>query len=166
YSRHLVYVGTSDGTVSALDVRSGDTLWLLPSVGKLVGPAPAAITSDGTTLVYATSDQGLIGIATDLGRELWGFGANNNGLNAIAAVAEQGKSALVPTNRGLTHITLATGIQSWVLPLDVAFTPLISHDGTIAYIQTIKDKALRAIRVDDGQVIWGVSNNSFRTFSA
>ena len=37
--------------------------------------------------------------------------------------------AIVPTNRGLARVDMITGIEYWLLPLDVSFSPLISHDG-------------------------------------
>lgn len=30
FSRNVLYAASADGTVSALDVRSGDLLWVLP----------------------------------------------------------------------------------------------------------------------------------------
>ncbi len=47
---------------------------------------------------------------------------------------------------------MATGKETWLLPIDVAFTPAISPDGAIAYVVSTKDKALRAVRADDGKV--------------
>ncbi len=49
-------------------------------------------------------------------------------------------------------MNLKTGAEGWVVPLDAAFTPLISHDAAVGYVLTLKDKALRALRVDDGKV--------------
>lgn len=39
------------------------------------------------------------GVATDLGREVWGYGANPTDISAVAAVVSNGKAAVVPTNR-------------------------------------------------------------------
>lgn len=39
------------------------------------------------------------GVATDLGREVWGYAANPTDVSAVAAVVSQGKKAVVPTNR-------------------------------------------------------------------
>ena len=41
----------------------------------------------------------LQGVATDLGRELWGYGANPSDISAVAAVVSGGKAAVVPSNR-------------------------------------------------------------------
>ena len=62
-------------------------------------------------------------------------------------------STTIHKNRGLTRIDLKTGTESWLLPIDAAFTPAVSPDGEIAYVLSTKDKALRAVRVDDGKVV-------------
>jgi hypothetical protein len=35
-------------------------IWLLLQIGTLIGPSPAAINNEGTTLIYATADSGLL----------------------------------------------------------------------------------------------------------
>lgn len=166
FSRNVLYTVAADGTLTALDVLSGDMLWVLPAIGSFVGPTAAPITADGATLIFATRDKGLLGVATDLGREMWGYGANNKDISATAAIVDEGGKAVVPTSRGLTHIDLETGAERWLLPIDVSFTPVISPDGAMAYILSVKNKAIRAIRVDDGKVMWRVANVSGPSFSA
>lgn len=55
-------------------------------------------------------------------------------------------------NSGLTHIDLATGAETWILPIEASFTPAVSPDGALVYVLSSKDRALRSVRADDGKV--------------
>jgi outer membrane protein assembly factor BamB len=109
----LAYVGTSDGTVVAVDVTTGHVRWLarLPSTGPVGGLA--VDTSRG--LVFATDGRSLDALSTAAGRSKW----TDDLSGSLFAPALVGRDLYVSSTSGtVASLDNETGRANWSIQLE------------------------------------------------
>lgn len=150
----VVYAGSDDDGVFALDAATGNQRWRFTTgpckVKRKIGPEGArcdvdgiAIAPDGT--LYASSD-GLYAIAPD-GTLKWKFSPSGAHCASTPAIADDG-TIYVGCQDDTLYAVTPTGQKKWDLRMgdDVDSSPAVGADGTI-YVGS-DDKKLWAIAPD------------------
>jgi outer membrane protein assembly factor BamB len=126
----IAYVGDDDGTITAIDVASGEVAWTFDAPGPVATPIGAA---EGT-LVFSTQPRPerpavVIALASSDGSETWRFAPT--ALPYIATVpAITGDTVVLgfsdQTGSRARALALADGTQRWETPVNSQFSPLTS----------------------------------------
>lgn len=147
-----LYIGNSDGYVTALDLASGDRIWRSRTGDRLIsGPTVA-----GDRLLLGTRDGELVALSATSGEREWTAELSSE---IIAAPAANDAVAIVRTLDGrLVSLDLATGKRRWSIERNVptltlrgTSSPVI--DGNIVYAGLDNGQVL-ALDVDTGEERW------------
>jgi outer membrane protein assembly factor BamB len=132
----LAVVGTNDGTVTAVDVATGDVAWTADA-GRALDVTPA---SDGETIVAPvvggdTSGSSVVAFAVDDGSERWRFSSGSRSAIAGPPAIADGAAYVGFPDRRLVAIDLATGQERWTATLNgnPALSPPVPA-GTVVYV--------------------------------
>jgi outer membrane protein assembly factor BamB len=140
----VLYVGSDDGHVYALDALTGDEQWDFDARAEV---RPGAAIAGGLLLV-ATADGVLHAIESESGRERW---SEENVSGGVGLVADD--IVYIPGTDNKAHgFDLATGEERWSWPAPAAVERLTVVDDT-AYV-TVAGGFFHAISLKDGSEDW------------
>ena len=153
-----VYVGTMEGDVRALNLKTGETRWIFPLRGEVEANRATYGTPalNGTTLYVGGYDGHLYSIDTKTGGDLWDIlvGA---GSPIVGGPAVQGTTVVVASSDGNIYAYETTnGTLIWRFPTDnkVWATPTIVDDHV--YVGSL-DQKMYALNLNDGTKLWEYS---------
>ncbi|MGH2533542.1 MAG: PQQ-binding-like beta-propeller repeat protein [Thermomicrobiales bacterium] len=152
----VVYIGSLNSEVYALDAFSGPPRWTFLTEGEVIS-SPAV--ADG--LVYVGSNDGnLYAINADTGTERWRFTADNAIQSSPAVVG--GVVYVASDDTFLYAVDAATGEERWSLRIGPAFSSPAVIDGVV-YIGAAQ--TLFAIDAQSGEEIWRFQTGTFLSSS-
>ncbi len=162
-SADMLFVGSDDGTVSALRLSDGTLAW----THALMSPADAAQVwvVVGADLVYAYDNAGhIFALRQTDGALVWRepaglkpqdkqtFTATASSLYACGSVA----SATGATESALASLDPATGAIRWERAAECGFTSLIESEGVVYQA----GQTLTAMRASDGAALWSATTQT------
>ena len=139
----VLYVGSDDGRLYALDARTGDELWRYDAGSALQGSAAIA-----NGMLFASSEDGTLH-AIDLATHTRAWQAM--GVEDVGLVADGVVYVAASANRAVGY-DAATGTERWSWIAPGAVQRLTVADGT-AYM-TVAGGTLHAIALADGAARW------------
>jgi len=155
----VVYVGSFDGNVYALNATTGVKLWIFHTGGVADMDSPAVING----VVYVGGSNGKVyAIDASNGAEIWHFTADNPVQSSPAVV-----DGVVYIGSRLSEYALdaKTGVQLWKAPISpTAYSSPAVADG-IVYVGS-EDNNLYALRASDGTTLWKVPAGLFESSPA
>ena len=170
----LLFVGTENGVVMALDYETGETKWEASIPGEVL----AAPSADEGILVVNTGAGTLFGFDTRTGEQLWRHEGDTPPLTlrGISGPVAANGGALIGTPTGKLQVNLLeTGILAWETVIatptgatelerivDLDTTPVL-FGGTIYTVSY--NGTLAAVELRSGRVIWKREYGSYRNLS-
>ncbi len=160
----VAYVGDDDGTVTAIDVATGDVAWTFDAPGPVVSSLAAA---DGTVVFSAQptdDEQGAI-IALDAadGSESWRFAQSGPVLASIPAIAGDTVYLAVATlaSNSVRALALADGSERWNRPVSAQVSPVTVPvvAGEVVYMVDFSGQA-HALSTATGEETWDFAINT------
>ena len=142
----MVYIGSGDGSLDALNSATGETLWTFDT-GEAVDSAPTV----GNGIVYFTSrNDELIAVRADSGAEVWRFPAANGWASPVLA---NNTVSLSGNDDSVYALDPATGEQRWAHDLGATTgrTPAYADDTVYAGTE---DGQLVALDAETGDERW------------
>ncbi len=127
---NLLFVGTKNGAMHAVELANGSERWNFTSEGECVG-SPLVYCG---VLYYGTLDRRLYAIDIARGRMLWNFPAR--GWIEGGPCAADGRVYFGSLDKSLYAIDAALGIQRWETPLDGPISAPPTTDGKNVYVGT------------------------------
>ncbi len=141
-----VYVGSFDGSVYALDARTGRIIWKRPTGGSIFS-TPVVV---GDALLIGSMDQNLYCLDRRSGKVRWKF---DTGAPIFASAAVSDGVACVGGNRAIYGVTMADGKLAWSVPTGSFFQSRAATAGGL-FVLGGWDNAVYAIRAVSGEVAW------------
>jgi outer membrane protein assembly factor BamB len=146
----IIYVGSGDGSLHAVDAATGQRVWRIATRGKLrttvavVGPN-LALGSDGGMI-------SLVERAT--GREIWQFDAKYPATGAPAIVG--GRLTIGTRGSALYGINLATGARDWRIGFWGSWVESSAVEGSdgLGYIGASDLRRVTCFDPKDGRIVW------------
>jgi outer membrane protein assembly factor BamB len=170
----LVFIGTENGYVAALDAESGELVWDATVPGEVLA-APAI---DEGILVVNTGAGSLFGFRTRDGEQLWRHEGDTPPLTlrGISGPIASNGGAIIGTPTGKIQVNLIdSGVLAWETVIatptgatelerivDIDTTPIL-FGGTIYTVSY--NGTLAAVELRTGRVIWKREYASFRNLT-
>jgi eukaryotic-like serine/threonine-protein kinase len=151
----VVYVGSGDGVLLALDFDTGELRWRYET-GDLIGESSPAV---GADTVYIGDLAGVLhAVNRRDGTRRWTFTTGSEIKSSPVVVDDVVLVGSYDAN--LYAVDAATGAERWTLETDsqVHATPAV-HDG-LAFIAGC-DNILRAVRVSDGREMYQIDTGAY-----
>jgi outer membrane protein assembly factor BamB len=152
----VVFVGSLEGVLSALDAKTGDALWHF-STGNTI--YRSAVVSNGMAFV-SSQDQGVHALDAATGEEQWHFDTENSFDSSTALV--DNVLYLGAGNGTLYAVDAASGQEAWQYVTGDPIHDVLIVEG-VAYVAN-RNATVYAISTTTGQELWrfgaGVTNPS------
>jgi len=145
----VVYAGSEDGSLYAVDAASGTQLWS-QATGGAVYSSPAV---DGAGNVYFGSNDGKVYALTSTGTTVAGWPVTlGSPVQSAPAIASNG-TVLVGSDDGKLHALASDGTEVWAATTGGAITSSAAVAGTYVVVGS-DDGAVRALDLADGAEMW------------
>ncbi len=172
-----VFVGSSDGTVSALNAATGDPVWRSETGGAVrssptVASVPAGDGSTERRVFVGSNDDEVVALDAATGERVWRFGTNGNVVSSPTVVnvtdtdaggtvgwtvfVGSGKFSLA-TDDTLYAIDATTGTETWQFETGgaVRSSPTVATvDGTQTVFAGSDDNSVYAVEAATGDERW------------
>ena len=159
----IAYIGASDHTLRAIDVRTGKVIWTYNGVKGYIETKPL-VTAD--KVIFGAWDNTLYALNKSDGKELWKWTGGLTRMHfspaAVWPVAANGKVLITDPQRAMTAINLENGETVWrTFQSIVRETIGLSEDGEQVYSKTMNDSIVcYATKGDKPRELWA-SNVGF-----
>ena len=139
--------GTPSGTLRALGLQSGVTVWMLP----LQSPLRGEIYASEDALFGCTEDGRILAVSKDDGRLLWSL----KGEQAFTPGQAIGGGLLFTASEdgSIWALDPGTGKVAWRYRTGVKGTLAIAHDGGMLFVGS-EDNVVYALSTTGGQLLW------------
>ena len=144
-----VFVGSGDGSLHAVDAKSGARRWRFASGARIRTGALV----DGPRVVVGSYDGNVYALERATGRELWRRATG--GPIDTAPVAAAGRVIVGNRGPGLAALDAQTGEPAWLAPFWgswVESTPVLAEG--LLYVGASDLRRVSALDPQDGRVIW------------
>jgi outer membrane protein assembly factor BamB len=174
FSGDMVFVGTNNGDVIALDPETGEQIWTSKVSSEILAPP----IKSGSIVIVRTLDGRIFGLNSASGRRLWTYEKTVPALtlrgtstptiddDAIIIGFDSGSLAALDINTGQvlweTGITSARGRSELERMVDIDASPIIS--GGIVYVVTFQGQ-LAALTRNTGRILWNRDTSSYSGFT-
>ncbi len=160
YADDVLYKGTYEGDLYALNAETGETIWKFPSVGNFV--SAVAIADD--TVYFGSGDKGLYAVNRTDGKLLWSFETDSAVWSATPLIV--GDDLFVGSEKGVFYsINRQTHIQNWKVETGSPVYWEAVAEGENVYFPT--KNTLYALNITTGEVVWKVKlSNSWMPLAA
>jgi eukaryotic-like serine/threonine-protein kinase len=145
--RNVLYIGSLDGSVYALDARNGDLLWDF-ATGDVVASSPAV---SGGLVYIGSRDGNLYAIDARDGTSRWVFRAGNAVHSSPAVVG--GSVYFGSNDHHVYAVNAANGRQRWTFPTGDRVSSSPAVVAGVVYVGS-DDNNLYAIDAQSGQEVW------------
>lgn len=145
----VVYVGSGEGSMHAVDAASGERKWRFATNGKLRNSAAV----DGDRIVFGSADHFVYSLDRERGSERWRFDTRAD--VDSAPLVHAGRIYIGNRGAGLYALDAATGTEIWRLFFWgswVESTPTIADE--VLYIGSSDLRRVSAINPENGHVLW------------
>ena len=152
---NLVYIGSEDKRVYALDKYTGDLVWSL----KLDDVVAASPSIDGLTLVVGTVSGSVYGIHSLQGDEIW---RSDLGSPVSTAACIDRDAAMIGTYGGRVYaLDLDDGEQKWMYPPKgaLALDPILTTPVTSSGLAYFGSDALYCVEAGSGAEVWSFATD-------
>ena len=158
-----VYIGASDNTFRALDLRSGKLLWEFKGLRGFVETRP--LVHEGK-VIFGAWDEHLYALDAKTGALAWKWrGPNRGPLLSPAAcwpVAAHGKIFITAPDRKVTALRAATGAEVWrAREVSGRESIGISGDGATIYVRAMTDTIAALATAPDKPTVEWQTNAAF-----
>jgi len=154
----VVYFGSFDQNLYAVDGKSGQTLWTFKTGGAVY--SSPAIGSDGT--IYVGSRDAKIYAVNPNGTKKWEFatGASEFGVVASPSIGQSGTVYIGSHDGNMYALNGQTGGKQWEFPTGgkIWATPAVNPDGSILF-GSMSGKFYR-LKGATGEVLWEIDTES------
>ena len=143
----MVYAGSFDRNLYAVDARTGAKVWSVPTGGSVFSSPTAA---DG--LVYVGSDDGnLYAINASTGAKAWSF---LTGSAVVSSPAVSGGNVFIASQDGNVYaLNARTGAMTWKFPTGSSIESSPAVAGNVVYVGS-DDRDVYALNALTGAEIW------------
>jgi outer membrane protein assembly factor BamB len=148
-SNNLLYLGTNDSRVVALDAEDGSTVWETDDPSGSVVSTPAVV--DGV-LYVGSNDDSLYAFDADTGNQLWSA-PTGGAITSSPAVAD-GLVYVGSNDFSVYAFNSDTGARVWSTPTEggiVGESPAVANG--VVYNGS-KDGRIYALDADTGEILW------------
>jgi outer membrane protein assembly factor BamB len=156
----VVYAGTSQSTVFALDAVTGKRIWRRATP---VGINDQVAVSDGAVVVASGADNAVFALGAATGQQLWSHKTNGGilGLAVAGGVIYAGIAVHSGTTGGVTAWTARTGELLWTREFDANLDTNggLTVAGGVVYVTTDNGE-IYAYRTADGTKVWRVTGRN------
>ena len=137
----IAYIGASDHTFRAIDIRTGKLIWAYTGVKGYIETRPLV---EGDKVIFGAWDNTLYALSKKEGKELWKWTGELTRMHfspaAVWPVAANGKVFITDPQRAMTAIDLETGETVWrTFQSTVRETIGLSADKERIYSKTMND---------------------------
>jgi outer membrane protein assembly factor BamB len=155
----VLYTGSGDGTLYAVDVRTGEKLWSTGGFSQLENSGAVS----GDTLVAGGYDGRVRGLDRHTGEVLWSFDTVNF-VQASPLIVDD--RVYVATDHALYALELLTGKLRWQIPTgnEGAYMGPPAYEDGIIY--TTGGKSLLAVDSTNGKELWRTQHSDMFTAPA
>ena len=146
----IVYVGSGDGGMNAIDPASGRRIWRFQAQGKIREGAMI----DGARLVFGTSENFVYALDRKSGAQLWRI-ALPGPIGAPPSMI--GTTLVIGVSAGLiAGLDPATGKTNWMMQpwLSAVDSSAVPDEGTRFFIGSSDMRRVSYMDAQDGRVIW------------
>lgn len=152
-----VFVGSSDGNVTALDPLTGAVKWQTNVGGRVI--STPALGTDSTVYVF-TAGGVVSALAPSDGSTKWSISLFNASFTSSPTIGADGTLYAGAQDGNVYAINGSTGDVLWTFGTGGAIesSPALSGDKTILYIGS-GDKNMYAIRIKDHTQVWSFPTN-------
>lgn len=154
------YIGASDHTFRAIDLKSGKLLWAYTDVEGYIETRP--LLADGK-VIFGAWDNTLYALDRQTGRECWKWTHGLSGMHyspaAVWPVEANDKVFIADPKRALTAIDLRTGKTVWrTFQSQVRESVGLSEDGQRVYAKTMNDSIVcYAAQGGEARQLWATN---------
>jgi outer membrane protein assembly factor BamB len=143
---NILYFGSIDSRIYAVDGNSGDILWTYKTGGN-VSSSPA-LDYEGA-LYIGSSDHSIYSINVTNGEKIWSYKTNGE-VNSSPAIGPKGSVYIGSYDGHLYSINSKNGELNWKTTLSgpVASSPVVGDDGTV-YVGSYAEETLILNRITD-----------------
>jgi outer membrane protein assembly factor BamB len=154
----IVYAGTNQDTVYALDADTGRQVWWRATA---TAENTQLVVAQGAVIIADPDNGGILALNAAAGRQLWGIkstGGGVLGLDAAGPAVYAGYTAASDTTGGVTALSAATGQVLWTAEFaqDVDTNSGLTT-ATGAVYATTSDGEIYAFRAASGTRLWRVA---------
>ena len=146
----VVYVGSGDGGMNAIDPSSGKRFWRFQAEGKI----RAGATIDGSRLFFGTMDRSAYALDRQSGSQIWRIDTQGR---IVAAPAIVGGTLVIGVGAGLIMgVDPATGKARWMMMpwLSAVMSSAALDEGTRFLIGSSDMRRVSSMDARDGSVLW------------
>lgn len=146
----VLYVGSGDGGMNAVDPSTGKQLWRFQAEGRIRSGAIA----DGPRLVFGTMENFVYALDRKSGSQLWRIDAHGP---IVAAPSVIGDTLVIGVSAGLIlGVDPATGKSRWAMQpwLSAVDSSAVPDAGTRFFIGSSDMRRVSYMDAKDGNVIW------------
>ncbi|MEU6420773.1 PQQ-binding-like beta-propeller repeat protein [Streptomyces spiralis] len=148
----VVYVGSNDNNLYALDTSTGKKRWVFPTEGKVQS---SPVVADGVVYV-GSEDNNVYAVDAGTGKQRWAF--STSGVVWSNPVATGGVVYVGSKDHNVYALDASTGKQRWVFPTDGEVTSSAAVVGGVVYIGS-DDHNLYALDARTGKKRWNYPVN-------
>jgi outer membrane protein assembly factor BamB len=151
----MIYSGSDDSTVRALDASDGSETWTFSGHSDIVQTVKKS--PDGSTVYSGSSDNTVKAVDASDGSEIWTFGGHT-GIVESVSVSPNGEKVFSASGDATARAINATdGSEIWTTNLgnngrSIATAP----DGSVVYVAD-SDSTVYALDTSDGSEIWNAT---------
>ncbi len=146
----VVYVGSGDGGMNAVDEATGKRIWRFQAEGKI----RAAAVVDGPRLIFGTMSNFAYALDRKSGSQIWRIDTQGPIVAAPALIAD---TLVLPISAGLIEgVDPATGKRHWAMQpwLSAVDSSAALDAGTRFFIGSSDMRRISYMDAKDGSVLW------------
>ncbi len=151
----VVYIGSLDDNVYALNASTGAKLWSF-TTGGLVESSPAVVNS----VVYIGSfDGNVYALNASTGAKLWSFATGDFVQSSPAVV--NGVVYIGSSDGNLYALNAGTGAKVWsfaTAEVEIASSPAVANG--VVYIASVEDNDVYAVNASTGAKLWSFATGN------
>ncbi len=147
----LVLIGTTEGTVVAVDARSGVQRWTAAVGGSIEG----GISVDAQGRIFTGSDLGHLVALDPSGTELWRFRTGAD-IRSTPALSPEGLVIFGSYDRHLYALDAASGQVRWKVGLEGRIRASVRLAPNGVLLVGSQGDVLHARRIEDGAPLWSL----------
>jgi outer membrane protein assembly factor BamB len=141
YGNNILFLGTSNGGLSAIDAQSGDEVWRFSASGR-VWSSPLILDD----AVYISADRGVFRLDALTGTPLW----QSRECRSPGGTAYADGKLYVVCSRGITALDITSGVPMWDMALPTIFALAVDNGA----IYASGENSVYAINTQTQQILW------------
>ena len=163
---NILYVGSTDSFLYAIDSRSGELLWKYETDGEIMGAANQAIRpkSKDSVIVVGSYDNFVHCLDAKTGKLLWKFETQNY-VNGVPTIFDQQYVVFGGCDSMLYVIHLEDGSEVRAVEVEAPIAASVAVADGVGYVGNM-DRAVMAFKLLTGEQVWSYQPKGFPYFSS